>query len=113
MSDMGPASFFGSRLQDNKIPKLVIAAISLGVMDQLVHATIPASGTYVITLPPVMAAIGKVYHVRVTATAGGTSVTVEGKGAVNYVSTAITAVTGFVTVMSVGEMYVEIDFSAT
>lgn len=104
---------FGARLQDSPNVKVVIATSELEAHEQLVLATIPASGSITITLPPPGANVGKVYHIRCDVDAGGTSVIVaDTRGAVAF-SKAITATTGYVTAMSTGDMYVSLDFSAT
>jgi hypothetical protein len=58
-------------------PLNVTAAVTLGPDDQLVHATIPAAGTYEITLPFLHERPGARILIRVVATSGGTSVTVN------------------------------------
>jgi len=113
--DIGQQEFYGNRLQDNKSPRVIAsgATATLSVSDQVVLAAIPASASLTITLPPVLQARGKVYYIRCNLDSGGTSILVVGKGGVDYAATAITATTGFVAVMSTGDSWIELDFSAT
>ncbi len=114
MSDIAQQDFYGNRLQDNKTPTVATgAAFQMSVADQIVLAAIPASGDLIVTLPPVLQARGKIYHIRCDADAGSGSVDVVGVGAVDYAAADITAIGGFVTAYSTGDMWVEIDSSAT
>ncbi len=106
-------NLFGGRLQDSPDVKVVLATSTLADNDTRVLATIPASGSITITLPPPGANVGKVYHIRCDVDAGGTSVIVVHAESAVDLSFTITATTGFVTVMSVGDMYITLDSSAT
>lgn len=112
--DTQSQDFFGSRLQDNKTPTVATgAAYQMTVADQVVLAEIPASGDLIVTLPPVLQARGRLYHIRCDSDLGAGSVDVVGVGAVDYAAADITAAGGYVTVVSTGDMWVEVNSSAT
>lgn len=86
--------------------KKVTAVTTLDPGENLVHATIPATGTYAINLPEPGSMAGKFVCVYVNATSGGTSVTVAGHG---YSPTAaLTAVGDYNIAFSTGTTWIEI-----
>jgi len=93
----------------------VTAAATLTPQQLNVLATIPASGSFNITLPPPPDVAGQIICVEVIADSGGTSVVVidDDKTSDPYTSTAITAADGYCVLYCNGYRYIELAFSAT
>jgi len=86
-------------------PTLVTSAVTLKPHERLVWVTLPASGTYTITLPPAASVpIGQLFFVRVKVDNTGGAVVSDG----TYTSTTMTALGDFVVLTSDGDAWLEL-----
>ena len=110
---MAGALFAGAPASPGKMAaaKVVTAATTLKAHEQIV--LIMTAGTYVITLPSVVEAAGKIYSIR--SRVGSSSVTVadSDEGSVDYTSNALTAIDDYVLLYSDGLCWYELKETTT